>query len=877
MGWLQFESLPCEASLTATTTVFFRRGLPLQTFARNTMGTRTARANNFAVALLESRICTASSLVFPYHQAMVGTQLLHYKITRKLGAGGMGEVFEAEDLKLGRTVALKFVLEHISGDAQVIERFGREAKAVSRMDHPNVGSVFALEQSGDKTFLAMAYYQGETLRQHLDHQVRDHGRLNLNDAMRYSLEIARGLEHAHGQGVTHRDVKPANIFLSRTNNPGSNNAGVIKLLDFGLARLEDASRMMTTPGATTGTLMYMAPEQMRSQTIGHQVDVWAWGAVTFEMLAGRPPFVQENIGALLAAILSLEPDSLEDLCPDAPAGLIALVKHALRKNPAERIENTGLIVQELEAIISGAPTSSNALNAPVSRVEIPNLKPEILENNSSASDHPAFVSGSSWSNPNWSDSAAEIRVEPQVVTPPSIKPRGPKSALWLLAPVALVGIFAGGFGIMNSRLSQPIVQPSAIQTNTLPNVQTESSSQPVIASSSSNAVSNPAVKPKSVQSKPTPVKPAIEPAKTPTVPTEIKPPVAVVTEPARATFSTPQNPSNVTQSNTPSTPRVTTPTTQTKTTTISKPSSVAAKPAPVKPAPAKTVPEKPINNPSATLSAKPAATSVPDVNAAPKPPQAHDCKPLLQASAVLERVLIASGNTLPLMDCGSYFHAKGMASNEAYPEALEARREVIALPNGTVMIADAVHYADTRKPLGFMPLPADAKRVENADLNGGHQWRSEIEGITVNAMNLGYIQTKAVQTEGKATQLETSSGDDPGTDFVFLTVYQGQEEEISNLNVGGSDAHDRNFAGVLLNDETAIFLGPGANAKATNFEISVPPRIKTYLISGLEPGKSCKIGFEPDRNWWDISIKEGSDGTVNGAGVVLLETKAPTY
>jgi serine/threonine protein kinase len=799
---------------------------------------------------------------------MIGTQLLHYKITRKLGAGGMGEVFEAEDLKLGRTVALKFVLEHISNDAEVIERFGREAKAVSRMDHPNVGSVFALEQSDDKTFLAMAYYQGETLRQHLDRAVRDQGRLSLSDALRFSLEIARGLEHAHAQGVTHRDVKPANIFVSKqANNAGPNNLGVIKLLDFGLARLEDASRMMTKPGATTGTLMYMAPEQMRSQTIGHQVDIWAWGAVTFEMLAGRPPFVQENIGALLAAILSQEPDSLEELCPDAPAALVALVNWALRKNPAERIENASLIVQGLESIISGTPVSKLAMAAPASR-EVQSTNPP--EQTSSASDHPAFVSGSSWSNPNWSESAAQPRAEIQ----PSIKPAGSKSALWLLAPMALVGIAAGGFGVLNSRVSQPVSQPVAS-----PSVQPESSSQPVISPSSSPVAINPAMIKKPVPSKPNAGKPVVAPAKTPAVVAEVQSPVAVVAEPARATFSTVEKPSKTTRSNTPIIERIPTPvaTPQTKTTMISKPSSVApAKPTPVKTEATKPAPAKPINNSSATVGVKPATTATPVVDAVPKTPKAPDCKPVTQTNAVLERVLIASGNTLPLLDCGSYLHAKGTASNEAYPEALEVRREVIALPNGTVMIADAVHYADTRKPLGLMPMPADAKRVQNADLNGGHQWHSEIEGITVNAMNLGYIETKAVQIEGKGTQLETSSGDDPGKDFVFLTVYQGSQQELSNLNVSSNDAHERNFAGVLLNNETAVFLGPGAQANPTNFDVAVPPGIKTYLISGLEPGNNCKIGFEPDRNWWYISIKPGDDGTVNNAGVVTLETKAPT-
>jgi serine/threonine protein kinase len=783
---------------------------------------------------------------------MIGTQLLHYKITRKLGTGGMGEVFEAEDLKLGRTVALKFVLEQIAQDEQAIGRFEREAKAVSRMDHPNVGAVFALEQSGDKTFLAMARYQGETLRERLDH-----GHLSLSDAMRFSLEIARGLEHAHAQGVTHRDVKPANIFLARTNNAGSNNPGVIKLLDFGLARLEDASRMMTTPGATTGTLMYMAPEQMRGQTIGHQVDVWAWGAVTFEMLAGRPPFVQENIGALLAAILSLEPDPLEQFCPEAPARLIELVKQALRKNPAERVENASTIVRELESIISGTPASSSDM--PVARVEVPRLKPEFLENTSSASDHPAFVSGSNWSNSKWSQSEPSVQVA-QVAETKSVKS---KSALWLLAPVALVGIVAGGFGILNSRLSQPAVQPSA---------QPESSSKPVTKPSSSNAI----VESKPAQPKPIAVKPVVTPAKPSTVPAEVKTPVVavpVVTEPARATFSTAAKPNNTAQSNMTSTARIQPPVAAAQTKTTLKPSSVA----PAKPAPAKTVPVQPTSNPiSNPISAKLAATSAPIVNTTPKPPQAPDCKPLIQANAVLERVLQASGNTLPLMDCGSYLHAKGTASNDAYPEALEVRREVIALPSGTVMIADAVHYADTRKPLGLMPMPSDAKKVENADLSGGHQWRSESENITVNAMNLVYIETRAVQTEGKATQLETSSSDDPGTDFVFLTVYQGGQEAISNLNITTNDAHERNFAGVLLNNETAVFLGPGAQANPTNFDVAVPPGIKTYLIAGLEPGKNCKVGFEPDRNWWYISIKPGSDGAVSTAGVVMLETKAPT-
>jgi serine/threonine protein kinase len=643
---------------------------------------------------------------------MVGRQLLHYKITRKLGAGGMGEVFEAEDLKLGRTVALKFVLEQIAHDEQAIGRFEREAKAVSRMDHPNVGAVFALEHDGDKTFLAMARYQGETLRERLDS-----GRLNLRDAMRISLEIARGLEHAHAQGVTHRDVKPANIFLARANGAKLTSPVVVKLLDFGLARLEDASRMMTKPGATTGTLMYMAPEQMRGQTVAHQVDVWAWGAVTFEMLAGRPPFMQDNIGALLAAILSLEPDPLEQLCPEAPLALLNLVKQALRKNPAERIDSASSIVRELETIMAESQARVELAQVELAQVETPirpdfqseDFRPEpvasripepvaskVPEKTSSASNHPAFVSGSNGPD----------------TDPPRVEPLKPnvRRPLWLLAP-AMLAVIAGAWVVI------------------------------------------------------------------------------------------------------------------------------------------------------------------------PKGPKAPECKPASQLSTVLERVLKASGNTLALMDCGTYLHGKGPASLNTYPEALETHREVIALPAGTVMIADAVHYAKARAPLGLMPLPANAKKVENADLSGGQQWRSG--DMTVNAMNLTYIQTQAIQTQAiqtntKNQQLEVSSSDDPNTDFVFLTVYQAGDAPLSNLNVTTNDAHAANFAGVLLNEQTAVFLGPTLQSSAANFDVAVPPGIKIYLISGLEPGSNWKLGFTTDRNWWNITIKPGNDGAVSSEGVVMLETQAPT-
>ncbi len=317
---------------------------------------------------------------------MIGSEILHYKIMRKLGAGGMGVVYEALDTKLERSVALKFLTDGLTHNPQAMQRFEREAKAVSRLDHPNIGAVFALEQTDDQTFLAMAMYQGQTLAERIAQ-----GNVPLYEGLRIALEMARGLEHAHGQGVIHRDIKPANIFLARM----PNSTEIIKILDFGLARLDDASRQLTRPGATTGTLLYMAPEQLSGKADA-LTDTWAWAAVTYEMLAGRTPFNVDGIGALLNAILNGVPAPLEEYRTDLPKILTDVVMQSLAKNPLERPQSMNLIVQQLESLVSGERFIASTQNAVVSLLE-PLHKPVAAESFVPAiQDSVFFQNPSSW-------------------------------------------------------------------------------------------------------------------------------------------------------------------------------------------------------------------------------------------------------------------------------------------------------------------------------------------------------------------------------------------------------------------------------------------------------------------------------------------------
>ena len=239
-----------------------------------------------------------------------GTELGHYKLVRLIGAGGMGEVYQATDTRLDRTVAIKVLPAHVAGNRQARERFEREARTISQLNHPHICTLFDVGQENGVDFLVMEYIEGETLAARLEK-----GALPLDQAMQHGIEIADALDKAHRHGVVHRDLKPGNIMLTKSG---------AKLLDFGLAKLmpepskldPDAATAtkMTREGAIVGTLQYMAPEQVEGKKADARTDIFAFGAVLYEMVTGRRAFEGESQASLIGAILKDEPPSI----PTAP-------------------------------------------------------------------------------------------------------------------------------------------------------------------------------------------------------------------------------------------------------------------------------------------------------------------------------------------------------------------------------------------------------------------------------------------------------------------------------------------------------------------------------------------------------------------------------
>ncbi len=265
-----------------------------------------------------------------------GAVVSHYRVLEQIGAGGMGVVYLAEDERLHRKVALKFITPSASQDQTARRRLLLEAQAASSLDHPNIATVYEVGDFHEQLFIAMAYYSGETLKSRIEH-----GPLSVAECASIAGHIAEGLEAAHAAGVTHRDLKPANIFLT--------SSGQVKILDFGLAKVETDSRDttsgLTSVGTTLGTVSYMAPEQARGVPVDHRADVWALGVLIFEMFTGRLPFRGETASAILLALATEAAPSLRSLRPDAPPEFATLVDHALVKDPERRTLTAGDAVE----------------------------------------------------------------------------------------------------------------------------------------------------------------------------------------------------------------------------------------------------------------------------------------------------------------------------------------------------------------------------------------------------------------------------------------------------------------------------------------------------------------------------------------------------
>ena len=207
---------------------------------------------------------------------MIGQTISRYRVVEKLGEGGMGVVYKAEDTKLSRTVALKFLGAHLLGNAEARQRFLREAQAAAALHHPNICTVYEIDEAEGRTFIAMAFLEGESLEQKIAR-----GPLPIKELLDIGQQAAKGLQAAHEKGILHRDIKPANILIDAT--------GHATIMDFGLARLTEASRL-TKADTTMGTVAYMSPEQARGEEVDPRSDLWALGVVLYEMTCGRPPF-----------------------------------------------------------------------------------------------------------------------------------------------------------------------------------------------------------------------------------------------------------------------------------------------------------------------------------------------------------------------------------------------------------------------------------------------------------------------------------------------------------------------------------------------------------------------------------------------------------
>jgi eukaryotic-like serine/threonine-protein kinase len=256
-----------------------------------------------------------------------------YELLEKLGGGGMGTVYRAQDRGSGGIVALKFLSESLAGDTVLKRRFQREARAAAALDHVNIGAIHGVEETDEgRLFIVMPYYDGGTLKSTIAK-----GPLPVADAIACATQVADGLAHAHAAGVIHRDIKPANLMFA--------DDGSLKILDFGIAKI--AGEKLTRTGLVLGTLAYMSPEQAAGGTLDHRTDLWALGVVFHEMLAGRPPFSAPSIELLFQAVRHSEPPAIRSLRPEVPREVEAVVSRLLRKEPGRRYPDASSVAAAL--------------------------------------------------------------------------------------------------------------------------------------------------------------------------------------------------------------------------------------------------------------------------------------------------------------------------------------------------------------------------------------------------------------------------------------------------------------------------------------------------------------------------------------------------